>query len=400
MSNLSPNQKTINLDTASATPVDPRVFKKMLPYFSQEYGNPSSIHQLGVKAAAAKEEARQKIAAILGAQADEIVFTSGGTEGDNLALLGVAQALLLQKIIKQPGHILTTTIEHSAVLESCQTLAKNGWKVSYAPVEGSGLVDLTQFKKLLRPETAIVSVMYANNEIGTIEPLAEIRKILRGHREKNRKNLLPFFHTDACQAPRFLPLKVEKLGVDLLTINSSKIYGPKGIGALYVRRGTPLRPLLFGGGQERGRRSGTENVAAIVGLAEALSLCNPTKETARLLPRRDYFIKQLQKTIAAVKINGDLDRRLPNNINVTLLDVSAELAVIELDRRGILSSTGSACSSNNRGESHVIMSLGHDENYAGSTIRFSLGRDIVKKDIDYTIRALKEITTKGRSIKI
>ena len=388
------------MDTASATPVDPRVLRKMLPYFSEEYGNPSSIHKLGVKAAAAKEEARRKIAAILGAHPDEIIFTGSGTEGDNLALFGVARALLLQKIIREPGHILTTVIEHPAVLESCRALAKEGWKISFAPVTKDGLINLKQFKKLLRSDTAIVSVMYANNEIGTILPLNKIRQILRDHKKKNGQNLLPIFHTDACQTPRFLVLRVEKLGVDLLTINSSKIYGPKGIGVLYVKRRTPLLPIVWGGGQERGRRSGTENVAAMVGLAEALALCVPAKETARLLLLRDYFIKQLQKAITAVKINGDLRERLPNNVSATFLGVSAELLVIELDNRRILSSAGSACSANTRGESHVIISLGCNENYAASTIRFSLGRDTIKKDIDYTVVALKEIVAKARSVKI
>lgn len=393
--------RRVNLDTASTTPIDSRVLKAMTPYFSHIAGNPSSLHKEGVKAHLALENSRREIADIIGAHADEIIFTSGGTEGDNLAIIGVAHGLLRKNKIKAPGHIITTSTEHQAVLESCLRLEKEGWVVTYLPVSKEGIVDLEALKESLRPETVLVSIMYANNEIGTIVPLREVAKILREHRKSQEDGRLPYFHTDACQAPRFLPLKVEKLGIDLMTLNGSKIYGPKGVGCLYVKRNTFVEPVICGGGQESGLRSGTENVPGIVGLAAALSLVvvRSEKDNARLKDLRDYFITKL-KDIPGTTINGHEIDRLPNNINVSFTGIMGEWLVLSLDAKGIACSTGSACSSHHKDDSHVIIALGHDRDYAESTVRFSLDRLTNKKDIDYVLMVLKETIEKNKNITI
>ena len=407
---LKKAKKRIYLDTAASTPLDPRVVKAMTPYLSGSFGNPSSLHQEGVMAQTALEEARKRIATVLGAHADEIIFTSGGTEGDNLAILGVARGLLARNKIKKPGHIITTAIEHRAILEPCAQLEKEGWVVTYVSVGKDGLVKLDELKKALRPDTVLVSIMYANNEIGTIEPIKEVAKILRHYRKEQGEDStpsnspfvkgerLPYLHTDACQAPRFLPLGVEQLGVDLLTINGSKIYGPKGTGVLFARRNTFLEPLAYGGGQERGLRSGTEPVAGIVGLATALEIANKEreKESARLSKLRDYFIAELQK-LPGVKINGSETERLPNNINATF-EVFGELLVLRLDAAGIACSTGSACSAHHKDDAHVIISLGKTKVDADNTVRFTLGRETSLADIKYTVKVIREILEKKEII--
>jgi len=418
---LKKAKKRIYMDTAATTPCDPRVVKAMQPFLSGAFGNPSSLHQEGVAAEAALEDARKRIALVLGAHADEIIFTGGGTEGDNLAILGVARGLLAKNKLTKPGHIITTTIEHRAVLEACVQLEREGWAVSYIPVDKQGLIDLKALKEVLRPDTVLVSVMYANNEIGTIQPIKEIAKILRHHRSsmllrgaERRSNLeiassagtpsrndtrLPYFHTDACQAPRFLPLGVEQLGVDLMTINGSKIYGPKGTGVLFAKRNTFIEPLVYGGGQERGLRSGTENVAGIIGLATALEIAQAEreKESAKLEKLRDHFIAELQK-LPDVGINGSLIERLPNNINVTFVGQFGELMVLRLDAQGVACSTGSACSAHHKDDAHVIISLGKTKADADNTVRFTLGRDTTKKDIEYTVRVIKKILEKEEII--
>jgi len=423
-------KKRIYLDTAASTPVDSRVLKAMMPFLSKDFGNPSSLHKEGVEAQKVVEDARKNIAGVLGAHADEIVFTSGGTESDNLAILGVARGLLVKNKISKPGHIITTSIEHRAVLEACEKLEREGWELTYLPVDKEGVVDLKALKEALRPDTVLVSVMYANNEIGTIEPIKEVAKILRHWRKnpllpeeglggggsKSQSELdrttpagtppllsqeginmerLPYFHIDACQAPRFLPLGVEQLGVDLMTINGSKIYGPKGTGVLFVKRNTFVEPIVYGGGQERGLRSGTEDVAGIVGLAKALEIAQVEreKESAELTALRDYFIEELKK-ISGVTINGSLIDRLPNNVNVTVDGQFGELMVLRLDAKGIACSTGSACSAHHKDDSHVIISLGKTKTDADNTLRFTLGRDTTKKDIDYTVKVIKEILEK------
>jgi cysteine desulfurase len=315
--------------------------------------------------------------------------------------MGVARGLISKKKIAKPGHIITTAIEHRAVLEPCAALEREGWSVTYVPVTKDGMADLAEFRAALRPDTVLVSVMYANNEVGTIQPIREIAKVLRNWRKEQGNDRLPYFHTDACQAPRFLPLEVEKLGVDLMTINGSKMYGPKGIGCLFVKRNTFLEPILYGGGQERGLRSGTESVPGIIGLATALEMAIELrdKETKRLIPLRDYFIERLSKLLNA-HINGHLTERLPNNVNVTFDGIFGELMVLGLDARGIACSTGSACSSHTKDESHVIISLGNTKEYADNTVRFTLARETKKSDIDRALKAIADVIEKNSNIKI
>lgn len=394
--------KRIYLDTGAATPVDQRVFKVMAPFLRQAFGNPSSIHQEGVEAFRAKENARKEVADVLKAHPDELYFTSGGTEADNMAIFGIARGLLAFKKIPKPGHIIVSAIEHQAVLEPCLKLEQEGWRVTRLAVNEKGLVEMAALKEALSDDTVLLSIIYANNEIGTIQPIREIAKELRHWRDHRPSRWPLVFHTDACQAPRFLPLDVAVLGVQAMTINGSKIYGPKGVGCLYLKRGVPCEPIIYGGGQEKGLRSGTENVAGIVGLAKALSICESerAKESERLARLRDYFIIKVRKGIPDVLVNGDLLSRLPNNVNITIPGIFAELLLLELDYRGVACSTGSACSYHSKDESHVLVALGHTKDYADSTLRFSLGRDTTKKDIDFTVDCLKKLVSKAKKIKI
>lgn len=404
-------QKRIYLDTASGTLVD-----SGLP----GQGNPSSIHAEGVAAEKALEAARVSVASNFKCQPDEIVFTSGGTESNNLALFGVVEAWrqsvqhrVLHKtkhsVSSTLGHIIVSAIEHASVLQSAKELEKRGVALTILPVDKAGVVDLKVLKESLRPETILVSIMFANNEVGTIEPIKDIAKILRDYRrdqglDRDHANY-PYFHTDACQATRFFDLDTRKLGADLVTINANKMYGPKGSGVLYARRGVKIKPLFFGGGQENGLRSGTENVAGAVGLAKAFALATKLhdKETKNLIKLRDYVIKKIQKEIPAAILNGPLldsrvnypTNRLPNNINFTFPGVDAEWLVLQLDAKGISCSTGSACSFNTlagqaKDESYVIIALGKSESDAKSSVRFSLGRDTTKQDLNYLIKLLKQ----------
>ncbi|OGZ98669.1 MAG: hypothetical protein A3C07_02400 [Candidatus Sungbacteria bacterium RIFCSPHIGHO2_02_FULL_47_11] len=402
--------KKIYLDYAATTPLDPRVRKAMEPYGEKEYGNPTSIHSMGRRAREAINEARATVARILNCRQDEIVFTGSGTEAINLAIFGVIrQAQMckteLRTLSAGRGHLVTTKIEHHAVLHSVEALVKEGYEVVYLPVDKDGLVDPRNVKAALRPDTVLVSVMYANNEIGAIEPIAEIGKVVKEFRRKKleiRNSTLeipgktPFFLVDACQAVGALDIDVQKFGVDLLALNGSKIYGPKGVGALFVRRGVKLKPLIYGGGQESGLRSGTENVSAIVGLAEALKIAHGerAKENARLEKLRDYFIAEILKRIPGAVLNGHPEKRLPNNINISIPRLEGEAAVIYLDEKGIAASTGSACSSIELTPSHVVSALGRSYKYTGGSLRFSLGRKTTKKDLDYVLKVLPDIVKK------
>lgn len=376
-------QKRIYLDTASGTLVDGG-----LP----GQGNPSSIHAEGVLAEKALEAARVSVAANFQCQPDEIVFTSGGTESNNLALFGVVQHRGLNK-----SHIIVSAIEHASVLQAAKELEKRGVALTILPVDKDGVVDLKVLKDSLRPETVLVSIMFANNEIGTIEPIKEIAKILRDYRrdqglDRDHANY-PYFHTDACQATRFFDLDTRKLGTNLITINANKMYGPKGSGALYVRRGVKIKPLFYGGGQENNLRSGTENVAGAVGLAKAFSLATKLrdKETKNLTKLRDYAIKKIQKEIPTAVLNGPMPdgraghptNRLPNNFNFTFPGIDPEWLVLQLDAKGISCSTGSACSFN------TLAGQAKDDRDIIS-VRFSLGRDAKKSDLDYLIKLLKQ----------
>ncbi len=392
-------KKKIYLDYAATTPLDPRVAKAMAPYWMREFGNPSSIHDAGRRSREAVENARKTVARILRCRPAEIIFTSGGTEAINLALQGIARVherrqtnqVLNSKfqVHASKRHIVTTIIEHHAVLRSVQALEKQGFDATYAGVDSEGIVCPDDIKKALRPDTILVSVMYANNEIGTIQPIAEIGKIVRTF----RSDPPPLFFTDACQAAGALDLSFDRLGVDCMALNGSKIYGPKGIGCLLVRRGVELEPILYGGGQEKGLRSGTENVPGIVGFAKALELAQEEKEkeNARLVLLRDYFIRELLKKIPGAVLNGHAKKRLPNNVNISVPGIEGEAAVIYLSQKGVYASTGSACTALSLEPSHVIAALGKPEEYTRGSLRFTLGRATTKDDIDYAVGQLQEV---------
>ncbi|MBI4691999.1 MAG: cysteine desulfurase [Candidatus Terrybacteria bacterium] len=383
--------KRIYMDHAATTYLDSRVKKAMEDFWFKKFGNPSSLYKEGREAKKAINSARQEIAEIINAKPEEIIFTSGGTESNNLAIFGVSKGSPWNPRTTL-GHIITTKFEHHSVLNPIKFLEKQGYKITWLEVGKEGIVNPNDVKKALRPETVLVSIMYANNEIGTIQPIAEIGKILKKHPV--------IFHTDACQSAGYLDLNVDKLGVDLMTVNGSKMYGPKGIGFLYVRKGVKLAPLMHGGEQERKMRPGTENVPAIVGLASAFKMAQKekNKEKRRLTGLRDYFIKRLTTEIPKVFLNGHPSRRLPNNINVSILGVEGEAVVLYLDEAGVSCSTGSACSSESLEPSHVIMALGRPYEYGHGSLRFSLGRRNTKKDIDYVMKVLTTIVKKLRSI--
>jgi len=375
------------LDHAATTPLDPLVYEAMKPYFIEKFGNPSSIYQTGQIAKNAIERSRLEVAKILGAKSKEITFTSGGTESDNLAILGVARAS------KHKGkHIITSNIEHHAVLHTCEALEKEGYEVTYIPVEKNGIIDPDKVKKAMRDDTILVSIMYANNEIGTIQPIAKIGRACK-------KKAIPF-HTDACQATGALMLDVDRLHLDLMTINGSKMYGPKGVGVLYIRKGTPLLPIMYGGEQEKKIRPGTENVPTIIGFTKALEIAEKKreKESKRLTKLRDYMINEILENIPRTQLNGDKANRLPNNVNVSILDIEGESILLRLDMKGISASSGSACTSGSLDPSHVILAMGKPHFVAHGSIRFTLGRSTKKKDIDYTVDELAKTAETLRAI--
>ncbi|MCX6735523.1 MAG: cysteine desulfurase family protein [Candidatus Parcubacteria bacterium] len=378
----SSKSKCIYLDHSATTPLDKRVLSVVQKISSEIYGNPSSLHKEGVEAKKALLEIRKDIAEAIGANPDEIIFTSGGTESNNLALFGVVQD-------PKKFHLIVSSIEHASVLECARELEKRGAEVTYLPVDSDGLVSPKDVKEAIKENTVLVSVMYANNEIGTIQPIAEIAKVIRHSKSK------PIFHTDACQAVNYLDMNVLRLGVDLMTFNASKIYGPKGVGALFVKRGVKISPILFGGGQEKGARSGTENVAGLKGFAEAMRITEEMKEkeSARLLKLRDFFIAEILKKIPGTVLNGSAEKRLPNNVNISIPGTDAEALVIQLDARGISCSTGSACAniSHDGKVSHVIEALGFGRNRSASSLRFTLGRDTKKEDLFCTVNELSKI---------
>lgn len=375
------NTKRIYLDCSATTPMDSRVFLAMQKTAKRIFGNPSSIHKEGVLAKREVELARKEIAEIIGAQPDELILTGGGTESNNLAIFGV----IPHWDIGCPN-VVVSSIEHLSVLECVRELEKHGAEVTFLPVGSDGIVSVKDVTGAIKENTVLVSVMYANNEIGTIQPIAEIAKVIRRSKSKS------LFHTDACQATNYLDMNVLRLGVDLMTFNASKIYGPKGVGALYVKRGIKLSPIIFGGGQERGIRSGTENVAGIRGFAEAMKITEKMKEKefVRLMKLRDFFIKEVLKKIPNAILNGDPERRLPNNINFSFPDLDGEEIIIGLDARGIAVSTGSACANiaTDGKVSHVLLAIGNNQNLARGGVRFTLGRETTKEDI---VRTTKEL---------
>jgi len=382
--------KKIYLDYAATTPVDKRVLKEMQPYFEQKFGNTMSLHSFGQEAKLALEKSRQVLADIINAEPNEIIFTSSATESNNLALKGIASANR-----EKGNHIIISSIEHPCIMESAKWLEKQGFKITKLPVDKYGMVNPKDVEKEIRPETVLVSVMHASNEIGTIQPIAEIGKICK------QKGV--YFHTDAAQSFGKIPIDVKKMNIDLLTASSHKIYGPKGAGLLYVREEIKIAPLLHGGGQENGLRSSTINVPAIVGFAKAAEICKKEMgprgypENKRLIKLRDKLIKGVLK-IDGARLNGDPKKRLPNNINVSFSYIEGESLVIQLDLQGIACSTGSACSSIKLEPSYVLLAIGLKHEEAHGSLRISLGRYTTKKEIDYFLKILPGIIKQLRRI--
>jgi len=379
--------RRIYLDYAATTPTHPEVVKAMLPYFTEVFGNPSSIYSCGQEAKGVLEESRAKVAALIGAQDEEIVFTSGGTEADNFAIKGAAYANE-----NKGNHIVTTSIEHHAVLETCKFLEERGFRVTYLPVDEYGLIAPENVREAITNKTILISVMQANNEIGTIEPIAEIGKIA--------KEAGISFHTDAVQAVGHIPINVDELGVDLLSMSAHKLYGPKGIGALYIRKGTKLLPFMHGGEQERGRRASTDNVPGIVGFGRAAELAQQemSEEAEQLIPLRDKLINDLLERIDHTQLNGHPRNRLPNNVNVSVEFVEGESMCLNLDLEGICASTGSACSSSSIEPSHVLLALGLPPERAHGSLRFTLGKWSTEEDIDRVLEVLPPAVARLRAM--
>ena len=380
-------KKLIYLDNAATTKTAPEVVEAMLPYFTEYYGNASTIYELGGKSKEAVSGAREIIAKALGAQENEIYFTAGGTESDNWALKAAAEAY------KDKGnHIITSSIEHHAILHTCEYLEKNGFEVTYLDVDENGLIRPEQLEAAIRPETILITIMTANNEIGTIEPIAEIGRIAKKH------GIL--FHTDGVQAFGQIPMNVDELNVDMLSASGHKLNGPKGIGFLYIRKGVKVRSFIHGGAQERKRRAGTENVPGIVGLGKAVELAIDTMEerTAKERELRDYLISTVLKEVPFTRVNGSRTERLPNNANFCFQFIEGESLLIMLDMEGICGSSGSACTSGSLDPSHVLLAIGLPHEIAHGSLRLTLGADTTKEDIDTTIEAIKKIVAQLRDM--
>ena len=378
-------KKMIYLDNAATTRTAPEVVEAMLPYFSEFYGNASTVYEFGGKSKEAISKARETIANAIGAKENEIYFTAGGSESDNWALY-------MEAYETKGRHIITSKIEHHAILHTCQWLEQNGYEVTYLDVDEFGVVKLEELKKAIRPDTILISIMFANNEIGTIEPVAEIGEIAR------ERGVL--FHTDAVQAFGQLPIHVDELKIDMLSSSGHKLNGPKGIGYLYIRKGVKIRSFLHGGAQERKRRAGTENVPGIVGFGKAVEIALATMQerTAKERELRDYLMDRVLKEIPFTRVNGDRNRRLPNNVNICFQFVEGESLLIMLDMKGICGSSGSACTSGSLDPSHVLLAIGLPHEIAHGSLRLTLGADTTKEDIDYTVDAIKEIVTQLREM--
>jgi len=377
----------IYLDHSATTPMDPEVFKAMKPYFIDSFGNASTLYTLGREGRKAMDVAREQVASLIGADTKEIIFTSGGTESDNIAIKGTAY-----KFRNKGNHIITSTIEHPAVNETCKYLEKNGFKVTYLPVYNDGIVKVSDIEEAITDKTILITVMHANNEIGTIQPIAEIGELAR------EKGI--YFHTDAVQTVGKIPVNVKEMNIDMLSLSSHKIYGPKGIGALYIRNGVRVEPIIHGGGHERGIRPGTENIPGIVGLGKACSIAeeNLTKDIEKLTILRDKLINTVLEQVDDSYLNGHRTKRLPNNANFRFTAIEGESLILTLDSMGIASSTGSACSSTKLQPSHVLLAIGLKEVEAHGSLRISLGRENTEEDVDYLINAIKEVVDKLRKM--
>ncbi|HZW83876.1 MAG TPA: cysteine desulfurase NifS [Candidatus Deferrimicrobium sp.] len=379
--------RRVYLDHSATTPVDPEVAELIMTYYTSKFGNPSSIHAFGREAKKGLEDARQQVATLIGAQPEEIVFTSGGTEADNMALIGAALANQ-----KKGNHIITTAVEHHAILDTCKYLEKQGFKLTILPVDEDGLLSVEALEKALTQETILVSIMHANNEVGTIQPIEEIGKLLQG------KGII--FHVDAVQSLGKIPVNVNDLGVNLLTASSHKIYGPKGVGCLYIRKGTRIQSLVHGGSQERKRRSGTENLPGIVGFGKACELAGQRMEadSAMIADLRDRLMKGIFDKIDHVKLNGHPTKRVPTNLNVSFEFIEGESLLLSLDMKGIAGSSGSACTSGSLDPSHVLLAMGICHEIAHGSLRLTLGRENTVEDIDYVLEVLPEIVTRLRAM--
>jgi len=380
--------KRIYLDHAATTPTDPEVVKEMEIYFNKRFGNPNSIHSFGQETREAIEEARKKVAHLIGAEPSEIIFTSGGTEADNHAIKGVAWANQ-----KRGNHIITSQIEHHAVLHSCRFLESQGFRVTYLPVDKYGLIDIVDLEKAITDQTILITIMHANNEIGTIEPIKEIAEIAR------KREI--YFHTDAVQTVGNIPLKVKELGVDMLSMSAHKFYGPKGVGALYLKKGVKIISLIDGGGQERNRRASTENVPGIVGIGKAAELAEKRliqNEEDGTIRMRDKLIKGISHGVENAYLNGHPINRLPGNVNFCFEFVEGESILLNLDMEGIAASSGSACTSGSLEPSHVLLAIGLPPEMAHGSLRLSLGKGNTEEEIDYVLEVLPRIIKKLREL--
>ena len=380
-------EKLIYLDNAATTRTAPEVVEAMLPYFTEKYGNPSSVYGF---ASANKEvitQQREKIAEVLGAKTDEIYFTAGGTESDNWALTATAEAY-----VSKGKHIITSRIEHHAILHTCEYLEKQGFEVTWLPVDAHGTVDTEALRAAIRPDTILISIMFANNEIGTIQPIREIGKIAREHGV--------LFHTDAVQAFAQVPINVDEYNIDMLSASGHKLNGPKGIGFLYIRKGVKIRSFIHGGAQERKRRAGTENVPGIVGLGKAVELAAATmaERAEKETKLRDYMIGRIENEIPYCRLNGDRKKRLPNNVNFSFRFIEGESLLIMLDMKGICASSGSACTSGSLDPSHVLLAIGLPHEIAHGSLRMTLDEETTREDVDYVVDNLKEIVAQLRSM--
>lgn len=378
-------KRFVYADNAATTRVKPEVFAKMLPYFTEHYGNPSSIYSIGRDSAVAIMRAREEIAKCLNCDPKEIIFTSGGSESDNMAIRGIARK-------RGKGHIITSKIEHHAVLHTVQALEKEGFEATYLDVDSDGIISLDQLKSAIREDTILITIMYANNEIGTIQPIKEIGAIAREHK-------IPF-HTDAVQAAGHVRIDVQDENIDMLSLSAHKFGGPKGTGVLYVKRGVNPRNLIFGGGQERGKRAGTENIAGIVGTAHALSLAlsNIDETTARVTAMRDRLIDGILSTVPYTRLNGSREHRLPGNVNVSVEYIEGESLILLLDLNGICASSGSACTTGSLDPSHVLLALGLTHEVAHGSLRLTINEETTDADIDYILEVLPEVAKRLRAM--
>jgi cysteine desulfurase len=379
--------KNIYLDHAATTSVKPEVLETMLPYFTEKYGNASSIYSLGRENKKAIDDAREKVAKALNAQPKEIFFTSGGTEADNWALEGIAFANQTKG-----KHIITTNIEHHAILHTCKFLEKQGFEVTYVPVDNKGIVHVEDIEKAIRPDTILISIMFANNEIGTIQPIKEIGVLAK------EKGI--YFHTDAVQAIGNIPIDVKDMNIDMLSLSGHKFYGPKGVGVLYIRDGVRISPMLHGGAQERGKRASTENVAGIVGLGKAIELATENIEeyNTKLMKIRDRAIRKILEKIPYSRLNGEEKNRLPGNVNISFEFIEGESILLMLDMKGICASSGSACTSGSLDPSHVLLAIGLPHEIAHGSLRLTFGEENTDSDLDYLLETLPPIIEKLRAM--